>query len=298
MLCNEPPRASWTLTDSSILRYYVAFLRADRAGMDREVALAKGKPGAEDWLTHLESLVSARSGRLQQGRAASRRAVELAQQAGRRERAALFATGVAMWEALSGNAPAAKRSAAEALELSTGRDVQYAAAVALARAGDVARAEALANDLDRRFPEDTSVRFTYLPTLRALVSLNGNPVNPRRAIEQLETATRYELAVPGLPFNAFFGGLHPVYVRGEAYLAARQGAEAAAEFQKVIDHRGIVGPDPVGALARLQLGRAFALAGDKTKAAAAYRDFLALWKEADRDVPIFREAQAEYARLH
>ena len=202
-----------------------------------------------------------------------------------------------MWEALSGNAAAARRSARQALGLSTGRDVQYAAAVAFARAGDVARAEALANDLDRRFPEDTSVRFTYLPTLRALVALNGNPVTPTKALEQLETAARYELAVPGLPFNAFFGGLHPVYVRGEAYLAARQGAEAATEFQKVLDHRGIVGPDPISTLARLQLGRAFALAGDKIKAAAAYRDFLALWKDADPDVPIFREAQAEYAAL-
>lgn len=194
-------------------------------------------------------------------------------------------------------AAAARRSAVEALELSTGRDVQYAAAVALARAGDVARAEALANDLDRRFPEDTSVRFTYLPTLRALVALNGNPLNPRKALEHLETAARYELAVPGLPFNAFFGGLHPVYVRGEAYLAARQGAEAATEFQKVLRHRGIVGPDPIGVLAHLQLGRAFALSGDKTRAAAAYKDFLALWKDADPDVPILTEARAEYARL-
>jgi tetratricopeptide (TPR) repeat protein len=108
---------------------------------------------------------------------------------------------------------------------------------------------------------------------------------------------RYELAVPGLPFNAFFGGLHPVYVRGEAYLAAGQGAEAAAEFQKILDHRGIVGPDPISALARLQLGRAYALAGDKSRAAAAYRDFLALWKDADLDVPILTAAKAEYDRL-
>ena len=285
------------VTDLLILRYYVAFLRADRAGMDRELALAKGRPGAEDWLSHLESLAAAGSGQLQRGRTLSRRAFELAQQSAQQERAALFATGVAVWEALSGNAAAARRGAAEALELSTGRDVQYAAGLALARAGEVAQAEALANDLDRRFPEDTSVRLTYLPTLRALVALNRNPADPRQAIELLETATRYELAVPGLPFNVFFGGLQPVYVRGEAYLAARQGAEAAGEFQKVLAHRGIVGPDPISALARLQLGRAYALTGDKTKAAAAYRDFLDLWKDADADVPILKEARAEYVRL-
>jgi len=143
--------------------------------------------------------------------------------------------------------------------------------------------------------EDTSVRYTYLPTIRALLALHHR--EPRKAIELLQTAVPYELAVAGLPFNAFFGGLHPVYVRGEAYLAARQGAEAAAEFQKILDHPGIVGPDPIGTLARPQLGRAFALSGDKTKAANACRGFLALWKDADPDVPSLQAAKAEYARL-
>ena len=225
----------------------------------------------------------------------SRHAVDLAQQAGRREKAAVYEAGVAVWEASFGNAPAARRSATEALELSKGRDVEYGVAFAMALAGDYSRAEALADDLERRFPEDTFVRFTYGPTLRALFALNrGEPAN---ALELLQVAAPYDLALSGLAFFGFFGGLYPAYVRGEAFLAAHQGPEAAAEFQKFLDHRGIVFGDPMGALARLQLGRAFALSGDKTKAKTAYQDFLALWKEADPDIPILRQAKAEYAKL-
>ncbi len=172
-----------------------------------------------------------------------------------RERAALYKTGAAVWEALFGNAAAGKRMALEALELSNGRDVEYGAAFALALAADSGRSQALANDLEKRFPEDTFVRFTYLPTLRGLLALSHG--NSSSAIEQLEMALTYETAVPGIDLFAFFGGLYSAYVRGEAYLAAHRGTEAAAEFQKILDHRGIVAADPVGALARLQLGRAF-----------------------------------------
>ena len=277
-----------------LLRYYIAFLKGDKAGMDQEVARAKGKPGAEDWVSHSEALVLARSGRLQLARRMSRRAADLAQQAGQRERAATFEAAVAVWDAFFGNTPEARQRAA-ALELSKGRDVEYAAAFALAVAGDSARAQTLASDLEKRFPEDTSVRFNYLPALRALLALNHG--EPAKAIEMLQIAVPYELAVPGVDFNAFFGGFYPVYVRGEAYLAAHQGAEAAAEFQKILDHRGIVGCDPIGALAHLQLGRAFALSGDKTRAKAAYQDFLTLWKHADPEIPIFKQAKAECARL-
>ena len=278
-----------------LCRYYIAFLKGDMAGMEREAARAKSEPGAEDWMSHSEALVLARSGQLQLAGRMSRRAVDLAQQAGQRERAAIYEAGAAVWEAFYGNTSAARRSATAALELSTGRDVEYGAAFALALAGDFSRSEALAKDLGRRFPEDTSVQFSYLPTLRALFALSHG--KPSDALELLQVAVPYELAQTGIGFFAFFGNLYPAYVRGEAYLAAHQGAEAATEFQKILNHCGIVLADPVGAAARLQLGRAFALSGDKTKAKAAYQDFLTLWKGADPDIPILQQAKAEFVKL-
>jgi hypothetical protein len=182
-----------------------------------------------------------------------------------------------------------------ALALSRSRDVEYAAAFALAQAADFSQARALANDLDRRFPEDTSVRFNYLPALRALFALKDG--EPSRAGEVLQAATRYEFAMTGLGLFGFFGALYPDYVRGEMYLVERQGAEAAAEYQKILDHPGIVFADPIGALAHLQQGRAFTLSGDKTRAKSAYQDFLTLWKDADSDIPILRQAKTEYVRL-
>jgi eukaryotic-like serine/threonine-protein kinase len=275
-------------------RYEMAFLKGDEAGMEREVALAQGKSGVEDEISAEEACALAYSGHLQDARRMSRRAVDLAQQAGQRERAALFEAGTALREAFLGNAPAAKRSAAAALELSNDRGVEYGAAFALALAGDSVRSRTLADDLERRFPEDTSVQFSYLAALRAQLELNHQP---SKAIEQLQKAAPQELSETRSSIHGFFGALYPVYVRGEAYLAARQGAEAAAEFQKILDHRGIVISDPIGALARLQIGRAFALAGDKTKAKRSYQDFLALWKDADTDIPILKQAQAEFNRL-
>jgi tetratricopeptide (TPR) repeat protein len=225
----------------------------------------------------------------------ARRASDLAQQAAQRDRAALYETGLALWEGFFGNAPAARRSAMAARELSKGREVEYGAAFALALAGDSFRSQTLANDLERRYPEDTSVRFSYLPALRARLALNHS--EPSKAIELLQIAVPYDLGAPRSSFHGFFGTLYPVYVRGEAYLAAHQGAEAATEFQKILKHRGIVVSDPIGALAHLQLGRAFALSGDKTKARTAYQDFLTLWKDADPDIPILKQAKTEYARL-
>jgi tetratricopeptide (TPR) repeat protein len=281
--------------DFMVQRYDIAFLRGDKAGMEREAALAQGNSGAEDWISDHEAFVSAYSGRLQEARRLSHHAADLARQAAQRDRAALDETGLALWEGFFGNAPAARRSAAAARELSTSREVEYGAAFALALAGDSARSQTLANDLERRFPEDTSVRFSYMPVLRALLALNHHV--PSKAIEQLQIAIPYDLGAPRSSFHGFFGTLYPVYVRGEAYLAAHQGAQAATEFQKIVDHRGIVVSDPIGALAHLQLGRAFALSGDKTKARTAYQDFLTLWKDADPDIPILKQAKAEYARL-
>jgi hypothetical protein len=224
----------------------------------------------------------------------SQRAVQLAQQAGQRESAALYQTGAALQEGFSGNAPAAIRSATAALALSKDREVEYGAAFALALAEDSSQSQILADDLEKRFGEDTSVKFDYLPALRALLNRGG----PSRAIDLLQISVPFELGTPRCTIHGFFGALYPVYVRGLAYLDARQSASAAAEFQKILDHRGIVASDPIGALAHLQLGRALALpGGDKIKARVAYQDFLTLWKDADPDIPIYRQAKAEYAKL-
>lgn len=178
---------------------------------------------------------------------------------------------------------------------SKGRDAQYAAALALALAGDSSRSEALAGDLENRFPEDTFVKFTYVPVLRALAALSRG--EPADSVRQLQITLSYELAVNGLNFNHFLGGLYSAYVRGEVSLAMKRYAEAADELQKIPAHRGLVGMDPIGGLAHLQLGRVFALMGDENKAKASYGQFLTLWKDADADVPILKQARAEYARL-
>jgi len=173
--------------------------------------------------------------------------------------------------------------------------VEYAAAFALALSGDISESQRLAADLEKRFPEDTPVQFEYLPTLHALSALAHRA--PSDAVERLQRAVPYDFAMPGTVFVARFGGLYPAYIRGEAYVAAGRGQEAAAEFQKVLNHRGIVGADPVGALAHLQLGRAHAVSGDTTKAKIAYQGFLTLWKDADPDLPVLKQARAEYAKL-
>lgn len=225
----------------------------------------------------------------------SRHAADLAQQAAQTERAAMFETGTALWEAMFGNAQAAQRGATAALALAKDREVEYGAAFALALTGDSARAQLLADDLEQHFPEDTSVRFSYLPTLRAQLALNHGQT--AGAIELLETATANELGQPRSTLQGFYGALYPIYVRGEAYLAGRRGAEAAAEFQKILNHQGIIISDPIGALAHLELGRSFILLGDKPRARAAYQDFFGLWNNADPEIPILRQARAEYGKL-
>jgi eukaryotic-like serine/threonine-protein kinase len=283
------------IPDFLVLRYNIAFLRGEKDQMDRAVALAKGRREAEHWITHSEALVLARSGQLGLAREFSRRASDLAQQEGEAEAAATYRATAAVWEGLYGNAVEAKRNATAALALSTGRDVEYAAALALGLAGDSPRSQRLADDLEKRFPEDTMARFTYVPVVRALFMLQRG--QPADCVEQLQIALPYESAVNGLNFKLYLGGLHSAYVRGEAFVAARQYAEAAAEFQKILNHRGFVGADPIGTLSHLQLGRTFVLAGDKAKAKIAYQDFLTLWKDADPEIPILKQAKAEYAKL-
>ena len=279
-----------------LVPYFVAFLKGTDDELRRTAEAVRKDRSTEDIISHLEALALARAGRLQDARRMVAVPVELAQRSGRRERAGLFEAARAVWEAFYGNAAAARQSAFKALELGRGgREVNYAAAFALALAGDLPQSRALAEDLAREFPEDTSVQFMYLPTLRALFSLNAH--DPAAAIQALQTASRYDLALGGVGFIGRFGGLYPIYVRGLAYLAARQPTAAAGEFQRILDHRSIVIVDPMDAMARLQLARALALAGDTVKAKSAYRDLLTLWKNADPDIPVLKEARAEYAQL-
>jgi tetratricopeptide (TPR) repeat protein/predicted Ser/Thr protein kinase len=279
----------------ALLRYDVAFLKGDIGGMQREVAAAHGKSGAEELISDHQAFALAYAGHLQEATKMLRRASDLAQQAAHREKAASFETRAALWEAFYGNAPAARPVAMAALALAKNREVQYGAALALAIAGDSSQAQTLTNDLERSFPEDTSVKFNYLPSLRAFLVLNHG--DPAKAIELLQVAVPYELGQPRSTQTGFFGALYPIYARGQAYLAASQGAEAAREFQKIQDHDGIMVGDPIGVLAHLQLGRAYAMQGDTTKAKAAYQDFLTLWKDADPDIPVLKQAKAEYAKL-
>jgi eukaryotic-like serine/threonine-protein kinase len=279
-----------------VIGYNIAVLKADQEQMERTMALARGKRRAEHLMAHEQALALARSGRLQAARRSCNRAVDLALQDGEREAAASYQAARAVWDAFSGIAADAKKNAIGALELAKGRDVEYTAALALGLSGDSSRSESLADGLEKRLPEDTFVKFTYVPVLRGLAALRRD--KPSESIERLQIALPYELAANGLNYSSLYlGGLHSAYVRGEALIAARRYPEAAAEFQKILDHRGIVAIDPIGVLAHLQLGRVFALEGDKNKAKAAYETFLALWKHADADTPILKSAKAEYARL-
>jgi len=282
-----------------IQRYDVAFLRGDQAGMDREVALGQKESGAEDMIADRQAFVWAYSGHLEKAKSMAQRAADLNQQPDRRGRKALIEIGPALWDAFFGNVSAAKKRAMAAADLSTDRDVEFGAAFVLALSGEPSRSRALAKDLDRRFPEDSAVQFIYLPQIRALLALNDDSKegDASKAIELLQIARPYDRGFPPSGAPMFIGIFYPIYVRGLAYLAAHQGSEAATEFRKILDGRSVVVSDPIGALAHLQLGRAFVLSGDKTKAKTAYQDFLTLWKEGDPDIPILKQAQAEYAKL-
>ena len=282
------------IPDSLILGFYFAFFRNDRESMHRISTRMKGTP-EYDWMLQSEAMVAAHAGRLRQARLLSRQAVELAQRSGHSERAAIYGAGSAVWEAFFGNVSEARKNAAAALELSNARDVEYGAAFALSLAHDDSRAQALANDLAKRFPQDTLVRFTYLPTLNALAGLHR--LQPKESVNLLQTTLPFEFATPGTDFFGFFGGLYPAYVRGQCYLLLGKGEEAAAEFQKVVDHPGVVYADPIGALAYLEVGRASALSGNRSSAKAAYQEFLTLWRDADPDISIYQQAKTECSRL-
>src|SRR6266436_55351 len=272
--------------------YSLAFYRNDTAEMSRQVAAWAGKPDQEYLMLALEADTAAYFGHLGRARELSRQAASSAKRAGENEISATYEAVAALREGLFGNANRAGQGTALAKERSGGPDKYYAVVLALAYTGD--GSQGLADSFNESFPENTAVQFNYLPTLRAKLALSHS--NPLQALDILEVAAPYELGLPTLWFYNW-PNLYPVYVRGEAYLAAQRGNEAAAEFQKILDHRGIVLNEPIGALAHLQLGRAYALQGDTAKSRAAYQDFLTLWKDADPDIPIFKQAKAEYAKL-
>jgi tetratricopeptide (TPR) repeat protein len=290
----EAARRKLEIPELSSQRYMNAFVKGDSAAMAREVALSVGNPETEDWLSAQDAFTIAYSGHLREARVKSQRAVDLARLASRKERAALLEAGPAVREVLFGNGPEGIRLARDTLKLSQNRDAGYGATFALAAAGDIAEAQLHVKDLEHRFPEDTAVRSNYLPTLKALLVLKTDPAH---AVELLRDAAAYELGTPPSSAVGLFGSLYPVYVRGLAYLGAQDGVKAAAEFRRILIHRNIVLNDPIGALARWQLGRALALSGDAAGAKAAYLDFLTLWNGADAEIPVLRQAKEEYAKL-
>jgi len=275
--------------------YGIAAALGDAAEMRRQVAWANGKVGIEDILLAQQTDTEAFYGRLGEAREFSRRAIESAQRAGKREAAVLWQMNEALREAEFGNRQLARHGAATALAVASTRDLQTLAALTLAQSGDARRAQIMSDDLVRRYPLDTLINGYWLPTIRAVIELDHN--NPAEAVKLLQRAESYELGA--VLFTAgWVVPLRPAYVRGEAYLRLRRGKDAAAEYQKFVDHWGAVRNFPLGALARLGLARAYAMQGDSAKAHTAYHDFLTLWKDADPDIPILKQAKAEYAKLH
>ncbi len=271
--------------------YLVDFLQHDVAGMNRESSVLMSEPEYENTMFFQAANVAADAGQFVKAREMTQRASSSAERADALERRARYEAAAALRDALVGYNRLAKQEAQSALAHSSDRNSEVRAAVALvlARLGDSAEATKLADKLDSDFPESTIVQFNFLPAIRAALQLENG--NPRNAVDVLRAAEPYELGMVGI------GALQPVYLRGEAYLATSNGTAAAAEFQRILDHPGVVKTYLIGVLAQLQLGRAFAKSGDKIKAEKVYQDFLSLWKDADPDIPILKQAKAEYAKL-
>jgi serine/threonine protein kinase/tetratricopeptide (TPR) repeat protein len=307
-MLNRPEEAGEVLEQAQALKlnapelgsflYDLAFLRGDVGGMERQVKAAMGQPGTEDELLATQADTEAYHGRLRKSREFTHRAIESARRNGDEETAAGYEVVAALREGEFGNAELGRQEAGMAMAMAPGLQVKTLAALTLARATERKRALALADDLNRKYPSATLLQDYWLPTVRAAVELDRH--NPAIAVDLLKPAELYELGTPSTPTNNVYP--YPVYVRGEAYLLAREGSRAAAEFQKILDHPGVVVNSPLGALAHLGMGRAYALdaATDpaaRDKARTAYQDFLTLWKDADPDIPIYKQAKAEYARL-
>ena len=275
-----------------LILYTVDFVAHDAAGMEQEAARAMGKPGIEDQILFLQSETAAYGGEFTKARELTRRAADSALRAQEKETAAEYLAHNSIRDALEGNFAVAKQEAQAAVAQANGRHAEAFSAIALGLAGDSAQAERMAGDLAKRFDQDTIVQFDYLPMIRAAIALQSG--NGGKALEDLKTSLPYEM---GQTNSAFTFALYPAYLRGQSDLATKQGAAAASEFQKILDHPGVIGNQPIGALARLGQGRAYALSGDTTKAKTAYQDFLSLWNDADRDSPVLKQAKAEFAKL-
>lgn len=274
--------------------YQLAFLQHDPAGMARQLAASSGQPGLEDQMLAYEAETTAYHGHLEKARDLTDRAMDSAQRAGAHDAAASYLAMSALREALFGNADEAEQRAASALHRSPNRDVQFGTALAFAFTGNVAQAEALAENLANEFPEDTLARFNYLPALRARLAIAKG--HPAEALALLKTATPYEFGMTRSSALSWTS-LYPAYVRGEAYLAMHEGRKAAAEFQKILDHPGLALNFPIGPMARLQLARASSSTGARAEARAAYEGLLDLWKDADADLPVLKQARIEFAHL-
>ena len=272
-----------------LIMYLIGFVESDSKYMQEQVAWAMHKPGVEDVLFTAQSATEAYFGRIRKAREFSQLAANSALHNGAKETAAGEEAQEAFQEAYVGNAVVAAQKARSALAITSGRDVRVAAGLALARAGDVGDAKKIAGRLNMDFPSDTIVQNYWLPTINAEIELHGG--SPKRVIELLQPTTAIELSSKG------GACLNPVYLRAEAYLKAGNAGASVAEFQKLLQHRGIVQNCLLGALARLGLGRAYAMRGDTANAKAAYKDFLTLWKDADPDILILKQARAEYAKL-
>jgi tetratricopeptide (TPR) repeat protein len=275
-----------------LILYVVDFLQNDPAGMAQQAAATVGVPGVEDQMFFVESDTAANHGKFGQARELARRAADSARRAQENETAAEYAGHNSVREALVGLAEVAKEDAQSALKSIKGKHGEGFSAIAFALAGDMADANRAIEDLTKRFPQDTVVQTRYLPMARSALALNSG--NAQAALDALTAAAPYEL---GHTNEDFTFAVYPVYFRGQAYLAAKNGDAAAAEFQKILDHAGVVGNEPIGALAHLGLGRAYSLSGNTVKAKTEYQDFLTLWKDADPDIPLLTQARAEYAKV-
>jgi tetratricopeptide (TPR) repeat protein len=289
---DEAAKRNLDSPDLHLHRYHLAFLEGDPSAMQEQSLWATGKPEEDGQLSD-ESDTEAYYGRLRKARELTRKAVESAKRNGSTDTAALWQVNEALREAEFGNTALARKAVAAAMSLSSRPDIELLGALALARSGDTVQSSALADKVAAEFDRDTMIQAYWLPTIRAAIAIDRG--DSQKAMELLTMASEYELGEPlQTPSH---GTLYPVYVRGEAYLRAGDGVQAATEFQKMIDHRGIVSNFPLGALAHLQLGRAYKLAGDVGKAREAYAAFLVAWLNADPDIPVLKRAKAEYAKL-
>ena len=276
----------------ALAAYQRAFLQNDTAAMTQQLAAASGQPGLEGGLLSLAADTAAYSGKLHEARDLSRRAMDSAERAQQKETSETYLIISALRESLFGNAEEARRRVA--IVRPAGRDALYGVALVYAYSGDDKKSQELLDQLTKKYPEDTLARINYLPTLRAKLALNRG--NSAEAIDALRAAAAYDLSGTTSSVNEWTA-MYPVYVRGEAFLAAHQGSEAAGEFRKIIEHRGVVVNEPIAALAHLGAARARTMQADAAKARAAYQDFLALWKDADEDVPVSRQAKSEFGNL-